>query len=159
MKMKLKKKLIIFFFLLITITLSIINLKNTSKTSLYLLNFKTDRLTLGNFISLSFLTGFTSTLSFLYLTSQKQENNFINDKKFDLESKKIEDEIKENYKESKGEINERPPERDIRESQPTISVKYRVISQKDMEANDINERYRESSNQNYDDWEENESNW
>ena len=71
--MKLKKNLIILIFLLTTITLSIINLKNTSKTYLYFLNFKTEKLTLGGFITLSFLAGFTSTFTFSYLTSSKNE--------------------------------------------------------------------------------------
>ena len=75
--MKLKKNLIILIFLLTTITLSIINLKNTSKTYLYFLNFKTEKLTLGSFITLSFLAGFTSTFTFSYLTSSKNVNKML----------------------------------------------------------------------------------
>jgi len=157
--MKLKKNLIILIFLLTTITLSILNLKNTSKTSLYFLNFKTEKLTLGNFITLSFLAGLTTTFTFSYLTSSKNENKLFNDERSDINSKTF----KENFTEKKTEINEsiddRPPERDIRDSQPTISVNYRVIKQNNAEVNDIDDGYMDNKYQNYDDWEEIESNW
>ena len=157
--MKLKKNLIILIFLLTTITLSILNLKNTSKTSLYFLNFKTEKLTLGNFITLSFLAGLTTTFTFSYLTSSKNENKLFNDERSDINSKTF----KENFTEKNTEINEsikdRPPERDIRDSQPTISVNYRVIKKNNTEVNDIDEGYMDNKYQNYDDWEEIESNW
>ena len=87
--MKLKKNLIILIFLFTTITLSILNLKNTSKTYLYFLNFKTEKLTLGSFITLSFLAGFTSTFTFSYLTSSKNENKIFNDEGRDINSETL----------------------------------------------------------------------
>ena len=156
--MKIKKNLIILIFLLITVTLSILNLKNTSKTYLYFLNFKTEKLTLGNFITLSFLAGFTTTSTFAYLRSPKNQNKMFNEEKIDLNSETLHG----NFIEKNSEINssnDRPPERDIRESQPTISVNYRVIKQNNTEVNDIDEGYADKKYQNYDDWEEIESNW
>ena len=91
--MKLKKNLIILIFLLTTITLSIINLKNTSKTTLYFLNFKTEKLTLGSFITLSFLAGFTTTFTFSYLISSKNENKMFNDEKIDINSEILQDDF------------------------------------------------------------------
>ena len=157
--MKLKKNLIILIFLLTTITLSIINLKNTSKTYLYFLNFKTEKLTLGSFITLSFLAGFTSTFTFSYLTSSKNENKIFNDEGRDINSEPIQGNFTEKNAEINESINDRPPERDIRDSQPTISVNYRVIKQNDTEVNDIDEGNMDNKYQNYDDWEEIESNW
>ena len=157
--MKLKKNLIILIFLLTTITLSIINLKNTSKTYLYFLNFKTEKLTLGSFITLSFLTGFTTTFTFSYLTSSKNENKMFNDERIDINSENLQGNFTEKNTEINESINDRPPERDIRDSQPTISVNYRVIKQNNTEVNDIDEAYTENKYQNYDDWEEIESNW
>tara|TARA_Y100001978_G_C23573895_1_gene375585 strand:- start:14 stop:487 length:474 start_codon:yes stop_codon:yes gene_type:complete len=157
--MKLKNKLLILILLLTTILLSIINLKNTSKTNLYFLNFKSEKITLGNFISLSFFTGFITTYTFLYITSSKKETQNLPYEELEINAKSSIDDIKENNMQRKQEISERPPERDIRESQPTISVNYRVIKQNDVEVNDINEGFRENRNQNYDDWEEIESNW
>ena len=157
--MKLKKNLIILIFLLTTITLSIINLKNTSKTYLYFLNFKTEKLTLGSFITLSFLAGFTSTFTFSYLTSSKNENKIFNDEGRDINSETLQGNSTEKNTEINESINDRPPERDIRDSQPTISVNYRVIKQNNTESNDLDEGYMDNRYKNYDDWEEIESNW
>jgi len=156
--MKLKKNIIILIFLLTTITLSIINLKNTSKTYLYFLNFKTEKLTLGGFITLSFLAGFTTSFTYSYLTSSKNENKFFNDRK-DINSETFIGNFTEKNTEINESIKDRPPERDIRDSQPTISVNYRVIKQNNMEVNDIDEGYVDNKYKNYDDWEEIESNW
>ena len=157
--MKLKKNLIILIFLLTTITLSIINLKNTSKTYLYFLNFKTEKLTLGSFITLSFLAGFTSTFTFSYLTSSKNENKIFNDEGRDINSETLQGNSTEKNTEINESINDRPPERDIRDSQPTISVNYRVIKQNNTEVNDNDKGYMDNKYKNYDDWEEIESNW
>ena len=157
--MKLKKNLIILIFLLTTITLSIINLKNTSKTYLYFLNFKTEKLTLGSFITLSFLAGFTSTFTFSYLTSSKNENKIFNYEGRDINSETLQGNSTEKNTEINESINDRPPERDIRDSQPTISVNYRVIKQNNTEVNDNDKGYIDNKYKNYDDWEEIESNW
>ena len=154
--MKLKKNFIILIFLLITITLSIINLKNTSKTYLYFLNFKTEKLTLGSFITFSFLAGFATTFSFSYLTSLKYKNKMFNDQRKDINSEVLQGNFTEKNNQKNESINERPPERDIRDSQPTISVNYRVIKQNNEEDNDMDEGY---TNNKYDDWEQIESNW
>ena len=157
--MKLKKNLIIIIFLLTTITLSIINLKNRSKTYLYFLNYKTEKLTLGSFITLSFLAGFTTTFTFSYLTSSKNENKMFIDEKRVINSENLNGNFTEKNTEINESINDRPPERDIRESQPTISVNYRVIKQNNTEVNDNDKGYIDNKYKNYDDWEEIESNW
>ena len=157
--MKLKKKIIVIIFLLTTITISIINLQNTSKTYLNLLNFKSEKLSLGTFITLSFLAGLTTSITFSYLINEKKENILIDFEKLDLDSDISQGTIKENHTEKKEFFDERPPERDIRESQPTISVNYRVIKQNNMDVKDINEEYTDNKYQNIDDWEEIESNW
>mgnify|MGYP001384709778 CR=1 FL=1 len=157
--MKLKKNILIFLFLLMTTTFLIINFKNTSKTYLYFLNFKTEKLTIGNYITLSFLAGFTATYSFLYITSPRSESDLLNDQKINTESKNINEKYREYITNSNEDRSERPPERNLRDSQPTISVNYRVIKRDDKELNDINEEYSEIKNQILDDWEENESNW
>ena len=155
MKMKFKKKFLILIFLLTTITLSIINLKNTSKINLYLLNFKSEKLTLGKFITLSFFTGFSVTIAFQYFINPKN-NNFKNDR-FDINSEFLKNKSYENDIESKEIKKERPPERDIRDSQPTISVNYRVIKHNEKKENEYD--FNEDEIQNNEDWEEIESNW
>ena len=157
--MKSKKNLITLIFLLTTITLSIINLKNTSKIYLYFLNIKTEKLTLGSFITLSFLAGFTTSFTFTYLTSSKNENEMLNDQRTDINSETSQKNFIEKNTEINEPIKDRPPERDLRDSQPTISVNYRIIKQNNTEVNDIDEEYMDNKYQNYDDWEEIESNW
>ena len=156
--MNLKKKLIILIFILTTITLSIINFKNTPKTYLYFLNFKTEKLTLGNFITLSFLTGLTTTITFSYIISKNEDITF-NDDKLNMNYEIPKDDLIENNTETNESIKVRPPERDIRDCQPTISVNYRVIKQNDMQVNDMEDSNNANRYQNNDDWEEIESNW
>jgi len=158
--MKLKKKLIISILLLASISLSIINFKNTSKTYLYFLNLKTDKLTLGNSITLSFLAGLTSTITFSYLLGSKNENFMFSDEKSDINSEISQQDFLENNAEVNEFLNERPPERDIRDSQPTISVNYRVVKKNNMEVNNIDDGYTaDNEYQNNNDWDEIESNW
>ena len=53
---------------------------------------------------------------------------------------------------------EMPPVRDLRDTQPTISVNYRVI--KDNGKNELNSRKQRSQNTKYeDDWNNNDSEW
>ena len=157
--MNLKKKIIIFFVLITIVFLSIVNLKNISKTQIYLLNFKSEKTTLGNIISLSFLTGFITTFTFLRISNTKNENQLINDETFNIKTEFLQDDIRENINEEQEEVNERPPQRDIRDSQPTISVNYRVIKKNNEEFKDIDNVYGENENKNYDDWDELDSNW
>ena len=157
--MNLKKKIIIFFVLITIVFLSIVNLKNISKTQIYLLNFKSEKTTLGNIISLSFLSGFITTFTFLRISKTKDENQTINDETINLNPEFLKDDSRENFNEDQEEINERPPERDIRDSQPTISVNYRVIKKNNEDFKDIDNLYGENENQNYDDWDELDSNW
>jgi hypothetical protein len=71
--------------------------------------------------------------------------------------------IEENYETPDNEENlqsniEMPPQRDIRDAQPTISVNYRVI--KNTQENDMRreQNYSNSIN-NKDDWDDNEEDW
>tara|TARA_Y100001978_G_scaffold170574_1_gene159965 strand:- start:238 stop:714 length:477 start_codon:yes stop_codon:yes gene_type:complete len=157
--MNLKKKIIMVFVLITIVFLSIVNLKNTSKTQIFLLNFKSEKITLGNIISLSFLTGFITTFTFLRISNTKNENQLINDETFNIKTEFLQDDTRENINEEQEEVNERPPQRDIRDSQPTISVNYRVIKKNNEEFKDIDNVYGENENKNYDDWDELDSNW
>ena len=51
-----------------------------------------------------------------------------------------------------------PPQRDIRDAQPTISVNYRVV--KNMEENNLKREQNQSNNSNSnDDWEKEDDDW
>ena len=122
--MNLKNKLIAFFIFFSISILSIVNIKNPEKTNIYLFTSKIERISLGNIISFAFISGFTIS-SLLTLISKNKlqesvEDYLIND-----------DEIAESVNDNSSQKMEydRPPERDIRESQPTISVNYRFVDQ------------------------------
>tara|TARA_B100000212_G_C27214500_1_gene464462 strand:+ start:53 stop:505 length:453 start_codon:yes stop_codon:yes gene_type:complete len=122
--MKLKNKLITFFIFFIIFTLSILNIKNSERTKFYLFTSKIEEISLGNLITITFISGFTfSSLLTLILKNNSQESigdDSTNDKGFDK--------YDENNFSKEFEF-DRPPERDVRESQPTISVKYRFVDQ------------------------------
>ena len=122
--MNINKKTItasIFFSIFI---LSIINLKNPEKTKFYLFTSKTEEISLGNLITMTFIAGFSfsSVLSLISKNNSQEllENNFTNYEEIDKS-----DENKFNQ-----DLNSNPPpERDVRDSQPTISVNYRFVDQ------------------------------
>ena len=146
--MNIKNKLIIFFTFCSIIILSIFNLRNPEKTEFYLFTSKTEEISLGNLITISFISGFTfSSLLTLISKNYSQESledNFIND-----EIEKSD----ENIFNQETEI-DRPPERDLRESQPTISVNYRFVDQDNNSFSSKNNLKRED-----DDWKYNDNEW
>ena len=85
----------------------------------------------------------------------------FNDQRKDINSEVLQGNFTEKNTEINDSINDRPPERDIRDSQPTISVNYRVIKQNNTEVydNDDDKGFMDNKYKNYDDWQEIESNW
>ena len=122
--MNINKKLIAFLIFFPIFILTILNIKNSEKTKFYLFTYKTDEISLGNLITLAFISGFTfsSTLSLISKNNSQEslENNFTNYEEIDKSDEN-------NF--SKESNSNRPPERDVRESQPTISVNYRFVDQ------------------------------
>ena len=138
--MNINKKLIVFFILFITFILSILNIKNTEKTKFYLFTSKIEEISLGNLITLAFISGFTFS-SLLTLISKNNlqeslEDNYNIDEEVDNTNK---------YNSSQEIESLRPPERDVRESQPTISVNYRFI---DQDNNSTSSKNRKKTNSN-----------
>ena len=143
--MIIKNKFIAFFIFFSILSLTFINIKNPEKTKFYLFTSKTDQISLGNLITLTFISGFTFS-SLLTLISKKNlhassDDNFINDEEIDQSE---DDTTYEKFK------SDRPPERDVRESQPTISVNYRFIDQDDDSYNSKN-TFKKTSNVNNED--------
>ena len=122
--MNIKKKFIVIFIFFPILILSILNIKNPEKTKFYLFTSKIEEIALGNLITITFISGFSFS-SLLTLISKNNlrysaDDNFINDESIDKSDENF------NSQELKYE---RPPERDVRESQPTISVNYRFVDQ------------------------------
>ena len=122
--MNINRKLIAFYIFFSIIILSILNLKNPEKIKFYLFTSKTEEISLGNLITITFISGFSFS-SLLNLISKNDsqeslENNFTNYEEIDKS---------DNNNFSQEFNSNRPPERDVRESQPTISVNYRFVDQ------------------------------
>ena len=147
--MIIKKKFLLLTFLLIIILQTFLYINNNQKTSFRYFNWTLQEVTIGKLISVSFFSGFfISTILSTTLTRFKNnnfENNEENYKPLDNE-----DNIKSNV--------EMPPQRDIRDAQPTISVNYRVI--KNTEDNNLKRDQNFSENNDYeDDWDINNNDW
>ena len=147
--MILKKRFLIITFFLIIILQILLYKNNNQKTSFRYLKWTFQEVSIGKLISISFFSGlFVSTLLNTTFTSFKK-NTF--------------EEIEENYEplnndeDLKSNI-EMPPQRDIRDTQPTISVNYRVI--KNTDENDL-KRGKNFSNsaEKKDDWNYDDSEW
>ena len=117
-----KKKFLLLTLFFIIIFQALLYINNNQKTSFRYFKWTVQEASVGQLISISFFSGlFVSTLLNTTFTSFKK-NTF--------------EEIEENYEplnndeDLKSNI-EMPPQRDIRDTQPTISVNYRVIKNTD----------------------------
>ena len=153
--MNIKNKLIAFFIFILIFTLSIFNVKNPEKIKFYLFTSKKEQISLGNLITLTFVSGFTlsSLLTLISKTNLQasSDDNFIN---YDEIEQSVENNTYQEFK------SDRPPERDIRESQPTISVNYRFVDQDDDLYNSKNNSKKTNNVNNEDnDWLNNDDSW
>ena len=144
-----RKKFLLLTLFLIIIIQTLLYTNNNQKTSFRFFKWTVKEVTIGKIISISFFSGlFISTLLNTSVTTIKR-NNFKN--------------IEENYEPQNLEEDNRsnidiPPQRDIRDAQPTISVNYRVV--KNTDENYIKREQNYSNNpDNKDDWENDDNDW
>ena len=142
-----KKFLILFLFLIIFIQILLYK-NNNQKTSFRYLNWSVKEVSIGKLMSFSFFSGlFISTLLNTTITNHKRNTSANTEENH--ESINDKEDIKSNI--------EVPPQRDIRDAQPTISVNYRVV--KNTEENNF-KRENYSKNSDYtDDWDNNDNDW
>ena len=150
-----KKSLILCVLFILTIQISLL-INNRQKTSFRYFIWNIEKVSIGKLICVSFISGL--------LISSILNNTLHNNYRADYKDEKDEKTINENENENsiKSEENngsyEMPPERDIRDTQPTISVNYRVV--KDNGENELKDRNKRSGNIQYkDDWDSNDSEW
>ena len=137
-----KKKFLLLIIFLIIIFQTLLYTNNNQKTSFRYFKWTVQEVSIGKLISISFFTGlFLSTLLNTSIASYSK-NNFENPVD-NYEPPNNKEDIKSNI--------EMPPQRDIRDSQPTISVNYRVV--KNMEENNLR------SNQNYSNYSDKQDDW
>ena len=145
-----KKYLLLTLFLIIIIFQILLYANNNQKTSFRYFKWTLKEVSIGKLISISFFSGlFVSTLLNTTIT-----NNGLRKKTFE----NVEDDFVSHNNEEDMEPNfEMPPQRDIRETQPTISVNYRVV--KNMNDNNLKKDQSYSNQDIKDDWDNNDNDW
>ena len=148
-----KKSIILSIFLIISIQILLL-INNRTKTSFRYFIWNIDEVSIGRLICISFVSGLLMS-SILKTTLDNNVKTYTQNEKD--ENINLEKDYSTNSEE-KNETYEMPPERDLRDTQPTISVNYRVI--KDNGENQLRERNQSSQNAQYqDDWDNNDSDW
>jgi len=145
-----KKYLLLNLFFIIIIQI-LLYTNNNQKTSFRYFKWTLQEVSIGKLISISFFSGLiVSTLlnttitgtSLRKKTFENLEDNFVS----------------QNHDEDMESNVEMPPQRDIRETQPTISVNYRVV--KNMNNNNSKKDRNYSNNpENEDDWDNSDDDW
>ena len=147
-----KKRNLLLTIVLIIIIQILIYTNNNQKTSFRYFIWNLQEVHIGKLISISFFSGLLISiiLNNIKSTSYKNKKN-ISDKKDEIFETQIDNEVNDsNF--------EMPPQRDLRDAQPTISVNYRVIKNNE----EKNQKYEQktSNNSNYqDDWINDDKDW
>ena len=145
-----KKKYLLSTFFLIIIIQTFLITNNNQKTSFRYFKWTLQEVSIGKLISISFFSGlFVSTLLNTTLTSTSSRTKTFENVEDDFVSNNNEEEMEPNV--------EMPPQRDIRETQPTISVNYRVV--KNMNDNNFKKDQSYSNQDIKDDWNNADNDW
>ena len=144
-----KKKYLLLTLFLIIIFQILLYTNNNQKTSFRYFRWTLQEVSVGKLISISFFSGlFVSTLLNTTITSTSFRKKPIEN---------LEDDFVSNNEQEMEPYVEMPPQRDIRETQPTISVNYRVV--KNMNDNNLKKDRNYSNSDNEDDWDNGDNDW
>ena len=145
-----KKKYLLLTLFLIIILQILLYINNNQKTSFRYFKWTIQEVSIGKLINISFFSGlFVSTLLNTTITSNSLRKKTFENLEDDFVSNNNEEEMEPNF--------EMPPQRDIRETQPTISVNYRVV--KNINDNNFKKDLNYSNPDNEDDWENADKDW
>ena len=145
-----KKKYLLLTLFLIIIFQILLYTNNNQKTSFRYFKWTLQEVSIGKLISVSFFSGlFISSLLVSTITSTSFRKNNLENVEDDFISQDNDEVIETNV--------EMPPQRDIREAQPTISVNYRVVKNNN-DNNSKNDRSY-SNLDNGDDWDNADNDW
>ena len=145
-----KKKYLLLTIFLVIIFQILLYTNNNQKTSFRYFKWTIQEVSIGKLISISFFSGlFISTILSTTITSNSFRKNTFENVEDDFESQYSEEDLEPNV--------EMPPQRDIRETQPTISVNYRVV--KNMNDNNFKKDLNYSNPDNMDDWDTADNDW
>ena len=150
-----KKNTLFLTLFLITSIQILIYINNNQKISFRYFIWTSQELRIGKLICISFVSGLLVSSILNKSINLYNKKNDINYKKNNEEDYSYEKNINEEENKSKYQM---PPERDIRDAQPTISVNYRVIENT---GENYSEYDKNSSNneQFQDDWDNNDKDW
>ncbi len=145
-----KKKYLLLTLFLIIIFQILLYTNNNQKTSFRYFKWTLQEVSIGKLISISFFSGLIiSTLLNTKITNPGVRKNTFENVEDDFVSQNNEEDMEPNV--------EMPPQRDIRETQPTISVNYRVV--KNMNDNNFEKDRNYSNPDNNDDWDNEDNDW
>ena len=145
-----KKKYLFLSIFLIIIIQTLLYTNNNQKTSCRYFKWTIQEVSIGKLISISFFSGlFISTLLNTTLTVTSYRKNTSKNVEDDFVSQNNDEDIEPNV--------EMPPQRDIRETQPTISVNYRVV--KNMNDNNFKKDQTYPNQDIKDDWDNADNDW
>ena len=145
-----KKKYLILTLFFIIIFQFLLYTNNNQKTSFRYFKWTLQEVSIGKLISFSFFSGlFVSTLLHTINTNNSFRKKTIENIEDDFVSPNNEEDMEPNI--------DIPPQRDIRETQPTISVNYRVV--KNMNDNNLKKDQGYSNQDIYDDWDNADNDW
>ena len=144
-----KKKYLLLTIILIIIVQIALNINNKQRSSFRYFKWTIQEVSIGKLINISFFSGLLiSTLLTTTISSYKK--NIIENIEENYEPLNNEEDIKSNI--------DIPPQRDIRDAQPTISVNYRVI--KNTEENNFKRDENYSNDfDDKDDWDKENNDW
>ena len=144
-----KKKFLLLTLFFIIIFQTLLHINNNQKTSFRYFKWTVQEASIGQLMNISFFSGLIiSTLLNTTFTSFKK--NTYEEIEENYETLNNDDDLKSNI--------EMPPQRDIRDTQPTISVNYRVIKNTDENNSTRNKNYSNSQDT-IDDWNFDDNEW
>ena len=145
-----KKKYLLLTLFLIIIFQTLLYTNNNQKTSFRYFKWTLQEVSIGKLISISFFSGlFVSTLLNTTIKSTSTRKKTYENVEDDFLSQNNEEDMESNV--------EMPPQRDIRETQPTNSVNYRVV--KNINDNNLKKDLNYSNPDNKDDWDNADNDW
>ena len=146
-----KKKYLLLTLFLIIIFQILLYINNNQKTSFRYFKWTHQEISIGKLISISFFSGlFVSTLLNTTITSTSFRKKAFENLEDDFVSHNNEEDMEPNV--------EMPPQRDIRDAQPTISVNYRVVKNTE-ENSSKKDQYYSNNPDNKDDWTNDNDEW
>ena len=146
-----KKKYLLLTLFLIIIFQVLLYTNNNQKTSFRYFKWTLQEVSIGKLISISFFSGlFISAILSTTITSNSFRKNTFENVEDDFITQNNEEDIEPDI--------EMPPQRDIRETQPTISVNYRVVKNID-DNNFTKDRNYINNPDNKDDWANGDNDW